>query len=155
MEKIEELLKKIEETPDDFDLWLDLGIEYGKSGKFKKSMESMKKSLHLNPESPEVHYNLGVLYSKVFFKDISKEELWEDLTDDEFAFEMATKEFQEAISLDPEFVEAYSDLGMLFKIRHIDEEAIRMFKKSLELDPDQDEIRDELAEITKTQRRRK
>ncbi|MDD3627963.1 MAG: tetratricopeptide repeat protein [bacterium] len=147
MGKIEDILKKIDESPDNAELWLDLGIQYGEEGRFKRAMEALKHSLNLNPESPAVHYNLGVLYSKVFFKDISKEELWEDLSDDEFAFEMATKELQEAISLEPNFIEAYNNLGTLYKLRHLDEEAVKMFKKSLELDPDQEDVRDELDEI--------
>ena len=147
MSKLEELEKKLAETPDDIDLLIDLGIEYGISKHFKKAKDVFTRVIELDDTNVDAHYNLGVLYSKVFFEDVTKEELWEDLTDDEFAFELATQELTYAINLAPDFIQAYNDLGILYKIRHIDDEAIKLFKKSLEIDPNQEDIKEELEDL--------
>ncbi len=147
MSKFEELEKKLKETPDNVDLLIDLGIEYGISKHFKKAKDAFTRAIELDDQNADAHYNLGVLYSKIFIADVTKEELWEDLTDDEFAFELATQELTYAINLAPDFIQAYNDLGILYKFRNIKDEAIKLFKKSLEIDPNQEDIKEELEDL--------
>jgi len=55
---------------------------------------------------------------------------------------------EQAAELDPELTEAYNAMGRLFAIIAQDEDAVDMFKQSLQVDATQLDVLEDLREIT-------
>jgi Flp pilus assembly protein TadD len=145
MDTIKELEERYQENPNDPEVCLQLGIEYGQKNIFNKSVPLLQKAVELDPDNPETHYNLAVCYGIMLLEDLERDELWEDITDEEELFELAISEYLEAIELDPEFVEAHNNLGTLYAMRGDEEDALKEWLISLEIDPDQPDIKEEVA----------
>jgi tetratricopeptide (TPR) repeat protein len=102
------------------------GMSYGKRAK-----EAINKALELNPKSPEVHLAEGVgnYYLPAMFGG---------------GPDLAAKNFNEAIALDPKSADAYLWLGLTFRKLHKNPEARQAFAKSLELNPHRIWAKDQL-----------
>ncbi|MBN1234062.1 MAG: tetratricopeptide repeat protein [Candidatus Coatesbacteria bacterium] len=126
---------------------LDKAIEEAEEQKLNRAEELLKKAQEIDPLNPEVHMNLGRLYGMVFFKDLSIEELWEDRTDEELLAELAIDAFNKSLDLDPENVEAWNLLAIIYEQREMPQKAIEALKESLRIDPEQTSKQEELEEL--------
>ncbi|UCE17303.1 MAG: tetratricopeptide repeat protein [Gemmatimonadota bacterium] len=145
--RIEELEKRLEAEPENVDVMVELASLYGERNEIRKAVDLLEQILGIDPENTTAHYNLGVCYFKVLKSDLEVSEIWEDKADDEEFFELAIVAFQRALELDSEFVEAYNNLGTLYALRGWNEEAKEQWKRSLELNSNQPEIRENLANL--------
>jgi tetratricopeptide (TPR) repeat protein len=102
------------------------GMSYGKRAK-----EAINKALELNPKSPEVHLAEGVgnFYLPAMLGG---------------GPELAAKNFNEAIALDPKCADAYLWMGLTLRKLHKNPEARQAFAKSLELNPHRIWTKDQL-----------
>ena len=150
MSELETLKEKYEKNPEDAETCLELGIAYGEQGNFTQAVPLLRKAVELDPENPNTHYNLAVAYGIILIDDLEIDEIWEDHTDEEELFELAINGYLRVIELDPEFIEAYNNLGTLYAIRGWHKEAKEIWEKSLELDPNQDDIKMELEDLKDT-----
>lgn len=65
VENIERIRSYIFKTPNDVSLWIDLASEYGNVGEYKKSIETLEKSLNIatDPQTTSViYYNIASNY---------------------------------------------------------------------------------------------
>ena len=53
----------MEISPDDTDLWINLGITYGKLKNYNEEIKCYKKTLELDVNDAETWINLGIAYS--------------------------------------------------------------------------------------------
>jgi tetratricopeptide (TPR) repeat protein len=102
------------------------GMTYGKRAK-----EAINKALELNPKSPEVHLAEGVgnYYLPAMLGG---------------GPELAAKNFNEVIALDPKCADAYLWMGLTLRKLHKNPEARQAFAKSLELNPNRIWAKDQL-----------
>ena len=102
------------------------GMAYGKRAK-----EAITKALELNPKSPDVHLAEGVgnYYLPAMLGG---------------GPELAAKNFNEAIALDPKCADAYLWLGLTLRKLHKNPEARQAFAKSVELNPHRIWAKDQL-----------
>jgi tetratricopeptide (TPR) repeat protein len=102
-----------------------LGMSYGKRAK-----EAINKALELNPKSPDVLLAEGVgnYYMPPMFGG---------------GPELAAKNFNEAIALDPKSADAYLWLGLSLRKLHKNPEARQAFAKSMELNPHRNWAKDQ------------
>jgi tetratricopeptide (TPR) repeat protein len=93
------------------------GMSYGKRAK-----EAVNKALELNPKSPDVHLAEGVgnFYLPAMLGG---------------GPDLAARNFNEAIALDPKCADAYLWLGLTLRKLHKNVEARQAFAKSVELNP--------------------
>ena len=91
--------------------------------------------------------NLGRLYGMTFFKDVSIDELWEDRTDEELLGELAIDAFNKTLDIDPNNLEAWNLLAILYEQREMPQKLIEALKESLRIDPDQTSQQEELEEL--------
>ena len=84
-------------------------------GRFDRARIEFEQAARLKPESAEIRYNLGKLYSA---------------QDD---FPAARREFDLALSLNPAYMEAYNALGFALESMNKDAEAVRSYRKAVEL----------------------
>lgn len=111
---------------------------------YEEAVEILENAAEKFPESVLAHYNLGVVYYMRLKEDLDHVEVWEDYSDEEGYYEEAVSEFQQTIDLDPDFVPALNNLGRLYALREMWEEAIEQWEHSLEVQPNQPEIEDSI-----------
>ena len=115
-EAIEGYKKSIEIAPR-ANAYFNLGLLYSKLNKIDDAEYYYKKSLLLG-EDAETHNNLGILYSK---KGLLKE---------------SGEEFQNAIMLNPSYLDAYANLGTLYEKQNKYDLALQEYRKALNINPD-------------------
>ncbi len=118
----------------------ELAYFYADKGDLKKAIEMFEKIVKLDAEDSEAFYNLGVAYGKLAMEDIAKDELWEDKTDEEALFELAVKNYMNALELDPGNKHAHNNLGLLYETMEWTDKAVEEFEASLKIDPSQTDI---------------
>ena len=78
--------------------WKSLGFLYKRKGQLDKSLEAYKIALKKNPLDAETHYNLGNVYKQI-----------NNLSEAEF-------NYQNAIKIFPNYIEAFNNLAITYKI---------------------------------------
>ena len=146
-DSLTDLRQRIKDRPHDAAAHMDYGIALGEAHQFDEAVREFERVVELDPDSAEGHYNLGVVYGKCLLEDLAVDELWEDHSDEEILFENAVDHFKTAITIDPEFVAALNNLGHLHAVRGYLGEAREYYRRSLEIDPNQEEIHEDLSDL--------
>ncbi|MFH1379468.1 MAG: tetratricopeptide repeat protein [bacterium] len=125
---VESFLKVLELEPSNKDALLYLaGIVSEKEP--ARAIEYLKKYIAIDPQSPEVYFELGMLYQ----------------TSSKKGYERAVKSFEKAVELDPAFFNAYLGLAQLQEKHNNYTESIAAYENCLELDPDNKLLRAHLG----------
>ncbi len=133
-----------------FQSYYSLGIVYTDMQEHEKAVENYIKALELNSESSEAHNNLANLFSYLNNSEaeyhyektitLTPNEIYPRLNMSNYLiknnkFEDSLKHLNEIIEMGLESKEVYNSLGVSYKGLNDDKNASKMFKKSLELDP--------------------
>ena len=94
-----------------------LGLSLQMQGKLDEAAESFEKSIFINPDFPNAHFNFGKALFEV------------DRLDE------AAASFEQAANLDPELAEAHSNLGIVSMKQGRLDEAIERFGRVLAINP--------------------
>lgn len=116
-----------------------IGVKYASEGEFIKAEELFKENLsidefdNLSKTALETlsDFNDGIInkeYSRCFFKGISYIENKQ--------YPQAIKEFQNAITINPNYFKAYNCIGYVYHLLHNSDEAISYYKKAVQINPD-------------------
>jgi tetratricopeptide (TPR) repeat protein len=100
--------------------YANLGVAYFSRGKIDLAIENLETALQIQqrkPGSAENYFNLGNAYRL------------KGRLDD------AIKQYQIAVDLFPEFVQAYSNMALTYKSKGLNNKAIENFQKTIELNP--------------------
>ncbi|MDP3981542.1 MAG: tetratricopeptide repeat protein [Chlamydiota bacterium] len=73
-EKMEAIEKRIENNPNDKNLYLDLGQYYFEAGDYSKAMQQFWEIYRLDPDHPDIHQWLGICFIKRGFIDKGSEQ---------------------------------------------------------------------------------
>ena len=117
-EEISYYQKSIEECPDQFYVYNDLGIALLKQNKFEEAEESFRQAISFNENYAGAYNNLGLLFLK------------------KNDFGNAITNFRQAISLKKDFCCAYNNLGITYMKLHDFEKAIECFNSAAAVKPD-------------------
>jgi tetratricopeptide (TPR) repeat protein len=82
-------------------------------GRFDKAQIEFEQGIHYRPQSAEIHYDLGKLYSI--------QDNWEN----------ARKEFEEALQIDPSYVESLDALGLALEALGDNAGAVANYEKAI------------------------
>ena len=94
------------------------GLQLYRQGNIKEAVEAFQECARIQPEFPNVRYNLGVALG-----DIEQ-------------FEPAVVELQAVIKAEPERAEAYNSLGYLHSRQRLPEQAIQHYEQAIDIQPD-------------------
>ncbi|AXA35442.1 MAG: tetratricopeptide repeat protein [Candidatus Hydrogenedentota bacterium] len=125
--------------------YLEAGEARATAEELEQAVEILREAANRWPDNPQVHYELGVCIFMLLESRLAHLDLWENLAEDEALAEEAVSAFETAIALDPQMAEAYTNLGNLLALRGRVRKAIQLWEKSLELNPDQPAVRDNLT----------
>ena len=104
--------------PENIFAWRVLGLVLKKNGKISESLFANKKSVKLDPNNMETHYNLGNT-----LRELGK-------------LEEAQESYKQAISIKSDYVDAYNNLGITLHELGKLEEAANNFIRAIQLRPD-------------------
>ncbi|MCF8355735.1 MAG: tetratricopeptide repeat protein [Melioribacteraceae bacterium] len=151
----------------DYDAYLKLGDIAYNEGEYKKAVENYKRSLFYN-ENYQAYMNLGNSYAmlKDYRQAVAAFNLAINRNDNYalthfnlgFAYtqmgnlELASKEYQKAIDIDPQFADAYRNMGIVMYISERYEEAIYYYEKFLQFAMDEEiksSVRQDISTLKK------
>jgi len=163
----------INQNPDIFDLWLDLGGVHKLIGNYELAEKTWLYACQIRPKNSPAFANLGDLYAN-FIKDIQRSEqaylVAIENSEGEFVntvysrslFELyfyyfedyqRTEEFLfERLEKYPDEAEIYKLLSFFYSRSNQIDKAIEAYEKLIELDPGNIEAKNELAELKAKQR---
>lgn len=99
------------------------------------------------PLNPLAHYNLSVAYFLRLRQAMEDHDLWDPEAHEEGFFQGALAELEATLELSPEFTPALNNLGTLLLLRHDREQARAIWRRSLEIEPNQPWLSEDLAII--------
>ncbi len=103
-------------APENVELWNALGFALFQQGKSAEAVTALEKALAVDPKHWKAHNNMA----------LASIELGE--------LELAEAHYRESLALEPQPA-IYSDLGFVLERQGLGEEAVELYRKSLELDP--------------------
>ena len=100
------------------------GSQLEEEGKVDEAIVEYRISIKLNPDDPDVHFNLGLAYLK---KKNNKE---------------AITAYKRVVELSPRDAEAYKLFGIAYVQEGDKKEAVRQWKNSLRIEPNQPDVKE-------------
>jgi cytochrome c-type biogenesis protein CcmH/NrfG len=125
---VDEVLALLKERPDDAELYQQLGDLYFKQRELKEAWRAFLQSLRLNPDEPWTCLKFATLLTICDDKKYARELL------------------DYAIKLDPELTVAHWCSGNLYRKQGEYELAEAAYERAVEVDPDDEQAREKLAE---------
>ena len=114
---LDEYEKVIELSPQNAEVFCNIGAIYSELGETQKAVAYLQRSLLIDPNYPKARNNLGLAYY------------------DSGQYEMAIDQFRRAIAADPTNLESYNNLGLVYKKLERYDEAEAAFESALKIDP--------------------
>lgn len=121
--------------------------EMAQRGQLEEARRLLEEAAAQFPANPLAHYNLSVVYFLRLRQAMDDHDLWDPEAHEEGFFQGALAELEATLELAPEFTPALNNLGTLHLLRHDREQAREMWRRSLEIDPNQPWLREDLAII--------
>lgn len=147
---LKELQQAVASDPADIESRLLLARRYMDDHSPKRAINLLEQVTGLDPNHAEAWMRMGLCWGMALLENLPPVELWGEEKDEELMVENALLALEKAIEYDPEITGAYNAMARIFVIRGQDEEAVELFTQSLQLDPSQLDVVDELKEITGT-----
>ncbi len=119
------LLASVAMDDSNAETWDCLGIVYYRKKDYPKAFEAYERAVRLNPEFASAFNNMGTLYLRTFLEQ-----------KDPKMIPKAIDAFDRAIDNDPRLASAYNGRASAYKFSNRANDAIRDWKKTLELQPD-------------------
>ena len=113
-----------------------------------EKIQLFKKALGLNPQNPDAHNSLGVIYKRLKMYNLALESyknalsipdyrmpehahnnigvLYKEMED----YDLAIEEFKKAVTIRPGFAKAWNNMGTAYKSKRMFDEAITCFQKA-------------------------
>jgi len=144
----ETLEEAIRTNPFDIDARLNLAEIMQKDRSPEEALDIYDAIMELDPDNPLVYLGKGLCWAMSLLDNIPTAEIWDREIDEQDMIDNAMEFLEQAAELDPELTEAYNAMGRLFAIIAQDEDAVDMFKQSLQVDATQLDVLEDLREIT-------
>ena len=62
------------QTPDDVEIYVNMGIAYGELKSYTQAIGAFKRAIQLQPNDADAHYNLGLAYQFAGRKQLARDE---------------------------------------------------------------------------------
>ncbi len=145
---VKELQEAVASNPGDIEARFLLARKYMDDHSPRKAIGLLEQVIRLDPENAEAWLRIGLCWGMALLENLSPLDLWGEEKDEELMVDNCLHALEKAIEFDPELLGAYNAMGRIYVIRGQDEEAIELFTQSLQLDPSQLDVVDDLKEIT-------
>ena len=124
------------------------GIELAEREHFAEAVAALERAIALDDARVDAHYNLAVIHGLLAMGDLQAEDYFEDHVDEEILLQNAIEQYQRVLELDDTHLAAHNNLGTIYALHGERELAVHELELSLELDPDQPDVRRQLDELS-------
>jgi len=135
---------------DNLDEYLTTAEKVGSAGRLAEAIDILREAGERYPDSAIAQFNLGTALLLAVKEDKAHNELWESLSDEEDLLQQAIVAFQNAIDRDPHLLPAYNNLARALALHGRTDDALLVWERSLQLNPDQPDARSDY-EMLRTQ----
>ena len=156
-EAIPILQRALEKDPGQPDIWANLGDIQSKAGKMEDAVASFEKAIALRPDDVGFYQNMGVLFAKMGKEDDAQAAFGKaaELNPEGSAVNFfnlgatlvnsgklveAIDAFKRAVEADPDYAEAYYELGICYVGRGQVQETLDVLQKYIEIGSDADHL---------------
>ena len=160
--EIKNAVNTVVENPDDINARINLGFKYMKAGKYKEAKAEYNAALQIDANNILAQLNMAYLYIQT--KDYSSaDSILTRLSTDDPGFQVyfllgkskyLQKKYPEAVQnllsardTNPTDTETLYYLGLSYKGLGNKDEAVKVFKRALEFDPNRKDVQNELARL--------
>lgn len=126
---------------DNLDDYLATAEKVGSEGRLAEAIDILREAGERYPDSAIAQFNLGTALLLAVKEDKAHNELWESLSDEEDLLQQAIVAFQNAIDRDSHLLPAYNNLARALALHGRTDDAILVWERSLQLNPDQPDAR--------------
>ena len=134
----------------DYDELVARGVELAEEEDYAEAIRVLQQAAALDDGRVDAHYNLGVVYGLLAMSDLDLEDYFEDKVDEEIFLQNALEEYQHVLEIDPNHVAAHNNLATVCALHGDVDQAMRELQLSLDLDPNQPEVREQLEDLEGT-----
>jgi len=134
---IEMCEKAISINPEYANAYDNMGVIYAHKGDFDKAIEMYEKAISINPEFAEAYDNMGSAYAK---KGNYDKAIYVNIGKDKSIaytkkgnYDKAIELFEKAISINPEYADAYFNMGLAYDYKGNYDKAIEMYEKAVSI----------------------
>jgi Tfp pilus assembly protein PilF len=145
---IKELQEAVAADPADTESRLLLARRYMDDHSPRRALRLLEQVIGQDPDNAEAWLRIGLCWGMALLENLPPADLWGEEKDEELMVDNSLHALEKAIEFDPELTGAYNAMARIFVIRGQDEEAVELYTQSLQLDPSQLDVVDELREIT-------
>ncbi|MCK4235017.1 tetratricopeptide repeat protein [candidate division WOR-3 bacterium] len=92
------------------------GVDYLEDGQLEDAIKAFEEVISLDDNDAAAHFNLGLVCMRMVRKDIDREELYEERTDEEAWILRAISEFNKVLEIEPDNMEAKKNIEALNKL---------------------------------------
>lgn len=146
----EEMEPEVPRDPERAQQLIDSGVAAAEEGHWQRALKELEQACAFDPDNIDAHYNLGVLLGTLVNEDIRVEGFFEDRGDDAIVLDKAIAAYERALEVDPDYVPALNNVASHYAVRGQTDLAVERLKHSIEIEPDQPDIRDELASLSES-----
>jgi len=142
----------IEVTKNNYIAHCNLGIAYGKLGRYQDEIEAYKQAIKIKPDYADAHYNLGTAYGRLgryrdeieaykqairIKPDYAKAHYNLGIVYGELSrYQDAVEAYKQAIRIKPDYAEAQSNLGVAYSKLGRHQDAVETYKQAIRIKPD-------------------
>ncbi|MCC7392424.1 hypothetical protein IT571_08730 [Candidatus Sumerlaeota bacterium] len=123
--------------------------ELAERGDQRRALRLWRKNIDRVADEPIAFYQLALAIFRVIEEASATEEIWHADADLVGMYEEAIGILEEAITMDDEHVDSWNLYGALLALRENNEEAIVAWERSLDLDPNQKVVKEDLKRLKK------
>lgn len=135
------------EEPEDLAEMIDLGEQLAELGEHRKALRLWRRHIDRFSDEADAQFAYGQAAFRVLHEEIVTERWWNSDAELVTFYEESLSALEDAVTIDESHFPSWSLMGALFALRHNHESAISCWEKSLEINPDQDDVRNDLEEI--------
>ena len=132
---------------DPYEQLVSRGIELAKAERLAEAVGVLQQAIEADDTRVDAHYNLAVVHGLLAMSDLKADEYFEDHVDEEILLQNAIEGYQRVLELDDTHVAAHNNLATLYALHGERELALHELELSLELDPDQPDVREQVDEL--------
>ena len=144
---LEDYNQAIEEEPDFTEAYVNRGVLYLEQGLYDRAIEDFDKVIKLNPDYALAYNNRGLAYAQKDTYDRAIDDcdtfgclyptnhIFVSAYAQKDAYDRAIQDFSQAITLKPDFAEAYNNRGLAYALQGAYGRAIEDFSQAIKLNP--------------------
>jgi tetratricopeptide (TPR) repeat protein len=134
------------ELSDDLVQLIEETEELAEAGELKKALRLWRKSIDRFSDEPVAYFHMALGCFRLLSEEMTTGGVWDSTAEMAALHEEALSHCDECLEMDDEFIPALNLMGALHVLRDDHKEAVKAWKRSLAIDEDQPDVKQDLEE---------